>query len=120
MYASKEKKSNERGQKEQNSSGARWRTIFPKAHMFSPFATSPLATVSVAAGTLGPGTPPGAFRGGPEETPEEDAPLGSTGNVDDEERLLLANVIVTRSRPTGPWNRSTDRSRGSGRRRRRL
>ena len=88
--------------------------------MLSPFATSPLATAAVAAGTLGPGTPPGAFRGGPGETPEEDTPLGSTGNVDDGERLPLARVIVVSgSRPTRPWNRSGERSRGSGRRLRR-
>ena len=83
--------------------------------MLSPFATSPRATAAVAAGTLGPGTPPGAFRGGPADTPEDDTPLGSTGNVDDGERLLLllllAKIVEAGSRPTDPWNRAGDRSR---------
>lgn len=87
--------------------------------MFSPFATSPRATAAVAAGTLGPGTPPGAFRGAPWETPEEGTPLGSTGSVDDEERLLLAKVIVAGSRPSCRWDRSRGRSLESSRRRRR-
>lgn len=84
--------------------------------MLSPFAISPLATAAVAAGTLGPGTPAGAFRGGSgEESLEEEAPLGSTGIVDDGERLpLLAKAIEAESRPTSPRKRSAERFRGPG------
>lgn len=105
----------------------RLRRLGCSAHMLSPFATSPLATAAVAAGTLGPGTPPGAFefafavfRGGSaEENPDEGTPLGSMGSVVDEgERLLLAKVIVAGfRRPTGrSRNRSGDRSRDRSRR----
>lgn len=81
--------------------------------MFNPLAVSPLATAAVAAGTLGPGTPPVAFfrRGSGEEPFEDATPLGSTGNVeedDGERRLLLAKAtanccwsLVGRG---GPWN----------------
>lgn len=81
--------------------------------MFSPLAVSPLTTAAVAAGTLGPGTPPVAFfsRGSGEGTSEDAPPLGSTGNVDDPERLLLlekptvtCRLFVRRSGPrNGSW-----------------